>query len=152
MLAILDRFGYRGRTAPVFIQSFEVGNLMDLRAESDLPLIQLMDAAGGPADRPGTSYAAMASPAGLKMIAAYADGIGPNKAMVIPRAALGRLGEPTTLVRDAHEAVSYTHLDVYKRQLLVPAPTRFATSIRSCWSMMQSGGDVPGHWLSGHTS
>lgn len=81
LLAVLDRFGYRGRTAPVFIQSFEVGNLMDLRARSDLPLIQLMDGEGGPADRPGTSYAAMTSPAGLKMIAAYADGIGPNKAM-----------------------------------------------------------------------
>ena len=116
LLAILDRFGYRGRTAPVFIQSFEVGNLMDLRAESDLPLIQLMDAAGGPADRPGTSYAAMASPAGLKMIAAYADGIGPNKAMVIPRAALGRLGEPTTLVRDAHEAGLKVHPWTFRRE------------------------------------
>src|SRR3546814_17588682 len=63
-----------------------------------------MDAAGGPADRPGTSYAAMASPSGLTMIAGYADGIGPNKVMVIPRATLGRLGKPTALVRDAHAA------------------------------------------------
>lgn len=116
LLAILDRFGYRGRTAPVFIQSFEVGNLMDLRAESDLPLIQLMDAEGGPADRPGTSYAAMAAPAGLKMIAAYADGIGPNKAMVIPRGALGRLGDPTTLVRDAHAARLKVHPWTFRRE------------------------------------
>ena len=116
LLAMLDRFGYRGRAAPVFIQSFEVGNLMDLRAKSDLPLIQLMDAAGGPADRPGTSYAAMTSPAGLKMIAAYADGIGPNKAMVIPRAALGRLGKPTTLVRDAHDARLKVHPWTFRRE------------------------------------
>src|SRR3546814_20305154 len=61
LLALLGRFGYRGRTAPVFIQSFEVGNLIDLRAKSDLPLIQLMDAAGGPADRPGPSSAPMRS-------------------------------------------------------------------------------------------
>src|SRR3546814_5682323 len=45
LLALLGRFGYRGRTAPVFIQSFEVGNLIDLRAKIDLPLIQFMDAA-----------------------------------------------------------------------------------------------------------
>ncbi len=116
LLAMLSRFGYRGRTAPVFIQSFEVGNLMDLRAKSDLPLIQLMDAEGGPADRPDTSYAAMASPAGLKMIAAYADGIGPNKAMVIPRATLGRLGKPTHLVRDAHEAGLKAHPWTFRRE------------------------------------
>ena len=116
LLAMLDRFGYRGRAAPVFIQSFEVGNLMDLRAKSDLPLIQLMDAEGGPADRPDTSYAAMASPAGLKMIAGYADGIGPNKAMVIPRGALGRLGDPTRLVRDSHEAGLKVHPWTFRRE------------------------------------
>lgn len=116
LLALLDRFGYRGRTAPVFIQSFEVGNLMDLRENSDLPLIQLVDASGGPADRPDMSYAAMTSPAGLKMIAAYADGIGPNKAMVIPRGALGRLGEPTSLVRDAHEAGLKVHPWTFRRE------------------------------------
>ncbi len=116
LLALLDRFGYRGRAAPVFIQSFEVGNLIDLRAKSDLPLIQLMDVEGGPADRPDTSYAVMASPAGLKMIVAYADGIGPNKTMVIPRATLGRLGTPTSLVRDAHEAGLKVHPWTFRRE------------------------------------
>src|SRR3546814_19660032 len=87
MLALLDRYGYRGRRSPVFIQSFEVGNLKALRAISDLPLIQLMDGEGGPADDAGARYAAMATPAGLATVAADADGIGPNKTMVdTPRA------------------------------------------------------------------
>ena len=116
LLALLDRFGYRGRKAPVFIQSFEVQNLIDLRAKSDLPLIQLMDGEGGPPDMPETSYAAMAAPAGLKTIASYADGIGPNKAMVIPRGALGSLAEPTSLVRDAHAAGLKVHPWTFRRE------------------------------------
>ena len=116
LLALLNAYGYRGRAAPLFIQSFEVGNLKALRAKSDLPLIQLIDAEGGPADMPGTSYAAMASPEGLNAIAAYADGIGPNKAMVIPRTALGALGAPTTLVRDAHAAGLKVHPWTFRRE------------------------------------
>lgn len=116
LLALLDRYGYRGRTAPVFIQSFEVGNLKAIRAKSDLPLIQLMDGEGGPADDPKSSYAAMATPAGLKAVAAYTDGIGPNKDMVIPRGALGTLGEPTSLVRDAHAAGLKVHPWTFRRE------------------------------------
>nr|WP_256838325.1 glycerophosphodiester phosphodiesterase [Sphingopyxis sp. KK2] len=116
LLTMLDKYGYRGRSAPVFIQSFEVANLKAIRAKSDLPLIQLMDGEGGPADDGKTSYAAMATPAGLKAIAAYADGIGPNKAMVIPRGTIGTLGDPTSLVADAHAAGLKVHPWTFRRE------------------------------------
>ncbi len=109
LLALLGQYGYHGRSAAVFIQSFEVDNLKALRAKTDLPLIQLMDADGAPADRPGTSYSSMASAQGLKQIADYADGVGPSKAMIIPRNTLGFLGSPTNFVRDAHAAGLKVH-------------------------------------------
>lgn len=54
-----------------------------------LPLIQLIDATGKPfdfvvADDPRT-YADLVTPAGLREVARYADGIGVNKNLIIPR-------------------------------------------------------------------
>ena len=109
LLAALARYGYTGADSAVFIQSFEVGNLVALHAKTPVRLIQLVDAEGGPADRPGTSYAQMLTPAGLTAIAAYASGIGPNKALVIGRTADGRSGVSTGLVAAAHAARLAVH-------------------------------------------
>jgi len=107
LLAILEAAGYRGREAPVYIQSFEVGNLKELRKKTDLPLIQLLEARDRPWDDP-RPYAELAIPAGLAEIATYADGIGPDKRMIVPMVD-GRLREPTTLVADAHRAGLRVH-------------------------------------------
>jgi glycerophosphoryl diester phosphodiesterase len=116
MLALLKRFGHDNAADPVFIQSFEVGNLTALRGKTRLRLIQLMDDKGGPADRPDMRYADMASPAGLAKVAAYADGVGVAKAMVIPRTVVGNLGEPTSLVADAHGAGLAVHIWTLRRE------------------------------------
>jgi len=106
LVRILRRFGYGGKNAPVFIQSFEVGNLKRMARMTDLPLVQLLDASGRPFDftlagDPRT-YADLAKPAGLAEIARYAGGVGVNKNLMIPRTSQGFLGAATTLVKDAH--------------------------------------------------
>ncbi len=116
LLAALERFGHRTQDAPIFIQSFEVGNLHALRPKTALRLIQLMDGAGGPPDQPGTLYFTMARPDGLAAIARYADGIGVSKAMVLPRAADGTLAAPTTLVRDAQASGLKVHVWTFRRE------------------------------------
>lgn len=99
LVAQLKAAGWDRPSDPVFIQSFEVDNLKRIHAMTRLRLIQLMDANGGPADHAAPSYAAMATPDGLKAIARYAYGIGPGLAMIQNGDA-----PPTTLVADAHAA------------------------------------------------
>ena len=55
------------------------------------------------------TYATLATPAGLREIATYANGIGPSKDMVIPRDAQNNLAAPTALVADAHAARLVLH-------------------------------------------
>jgi glycerophosphoryl diester phosphodiesterase len=116
LLRLLAHYGHTEKTAPIFIQSFEVGNLQALRGKTKLRLIQLIDEKGSPADRPDLSYPAMATPNGLKAVAAYADGIGPNKALVIPRNMIGNLGNPTSLVTDAHKLGLAVHPWTFRRE------------------------------------
>jgi glycerophosphoryl diester phosphodiesterase len=116
LLAMLTRFGHVTKDAPIFIQSFEVENLKALRPKTKLRLIQLMDENGSPADRSDLTYQQMATAEGLKIVATYADGVGPNKAMVIPRTMIGNLGTPTTLVADAHKVGLAVHPWTFRRE------------------------------------
>ncbi len=116
LLAMLTRFGHVTKDAPIFIQSFEVENLKALRPKTKLRLIQLMDETGSPADRSDLTYPQMATAEGLKIVATYADGVGPNKALVIPRTLIGNLGTPTTLVADAHKVGLAVHPWTFRRE------------------------------------
>ena len=116
LLAMLTRFGHVTKDAPIFIQSFEVENLKALRPKTKLRLIQLMEEKGSPADRSDLTYPQMATAEGLKIVATYADGVGPNKAMVIPRTLVGNLGTPTTLVADAHKVGLAVHPWTFRRE------------------------------------
>jgi len=90
----------------VYIQSFETGNLRELSGRTRLPLVQLINCSGAPYDLVAAgdtrTYADLVTPAGLKEIAKYADGVGLCKDVIIPRDAGGNLTTPTNVVRDAH--------------------------------------------------
>jgi len=113
LLQVLAHNGWNDAQAPVFVQSFEVANLRQLRAQSTVRLVQLMAAQGQPYDAVAagrsTRYADMATPAGLAEIATYANGIGPSKAMVVP-VKDGKNAAPTPLVRQAHQAGLLVHV------------------------------------------
>jgi glycerophosphoryl diester phosphodiesterase len=90
LLQALDKHGWNSREAPVFIQSFEAGNLRALRKQTKVRLIQL------------AATAAVVEGDRLKDIATYADGIGPEKRLIIPVKPDGSVGPPTDLVARAH--------------------------------------------------
>ena len=106
LVRTLERAGLGNKRDAVFIQSFEVRNLQKLNRMTRLPLIQLIDAAGAPFDFVAAgdprTYADLVTPAGLREVARYADGVGVNKSLIIPRDAAGKLLAPTRLIPDAH--------------------------------------------------
>jgi glycerophosphoryl diester phosphodiesterase len=120
LVRVLHQNGYRDRRSPVFIQSFEVTNLEYLKTKTQVRLVQLVSDVGKPYDfvvsgDPRT-YADLTKPAELEKIARYAAGIGPNKNLIIPRDASGRLLAPTTLVRDAHRAGLVVHSWTFRNE------------------------------------
>jgi glycerophosphoryl diester phosphodiesterase len=115
LLASLTRVGWNRRSAPVFIQSFEVGNLARLRPKTTVRLAQLINASASPPDSAQLTYADMQTPAGLRRVRRYADGIGVAKELVIRMGADSLPGPPSALVRNAHAAGLLVHIWTLRR-------------------------------------
>lgn len=111
LLAVLRAADWDRRDAPVFIQSFETANLKALRSETSVRLVQLAATEGGPFDtrQTGTSYRALLAGDGLRAIAAYADGLGPQKTLITPLDTQGRSMTPTDLIDRAHASGLAVH-------------------------------------------
>jgi len=100
------------RTAPVFVQCFAVGALKTFATLSKAPRVFLVSSQGGPADQK-TTYREMLSGGGLKQIAAFADGLGPEIPLVVQFEA-GPIGgvrhlKTSDLVDQAHAAGLKVH-------------------------------------------
>ncbi|SCD87248.1 glycerophosphodiester phosphodiesterase [Streptomyces sp. PpalLS-921] len=104
---LLRRHDRHRANSPLLLQSFEPGSMRRLAKLVATPRVVLLS---GPTERPWDfvesgdprTVADLVTPAGLKWIASFAQGIGPTLDLVIPKDAAGRLTEPTTLVADAH--------------------------------------------------
>lgn len=94
LLRSLFAHGLDRRDAPVFIQSFEDGNLRALRPQTKVPLVYLLSQ--GPL-----------SAATLRDISTFADAVGVNQRMLVDA---DSAATPTTLVRDAHAVGLKVHV------------------------------------------
>lgn len=165
LLNILAEYGYTKKDSPVIIQSFEVGNLKYIRSKTNARIVQLID--GDDVDKDGNvvlaipsdkpydftvakdkrDYADMLTPAGLKEIKTYADGIGPWKPFLISAKQIidpktgkptdlngdGKIDErdrvllaPTNVVRDAHAAGLFVHAFTFRSE-----PRRLASNFNN---------------------
>ncbi|MEU5947033.1 glycerophosphodiester phosphodiesterase [Micromonospora sp. NPDC047465] len=132
LVEVLRRNKLTHRNSPVIIQSFETANLRKLDRMIDVKLAQLLDATGRPYDftvaGDARTYQDLAKPAGLKWIAGYADGVGVQKNLIVPRDATGKLLAPTTLVRDAHRERLVVHAWTFRAEnQFLPADFRIGT-------------------------
>lgn len=114
LIANLERRRMNHLGAKIMIQSMETANLRSIRSRTPLPLIQLFKRGGAPFDltiiHDPRTYESLTTSAELAIIAEYADGIGPNKSLVIGRDEDYRLSESTGLVRRAHELGLLVHV------------------------------------------
>jgi glycerophosphoryl diester phosphodiesterase len=124
LLEVLDRYGWNAADSPVFIQSFETGNLKYLRTRTSIRLVQLIDATAvlpdgslsyePPADRPFNhvitgdprTFGDMVRPENLIEIAGYADAIGPWKPYLVANGG--------SLITDAHAAGLAVHAFTFR--------------------------------------
>ncbi|MFF7652359.1 glycerophosphodiester phosphodiesterase [Streptomyces sp. NPDC007983] len=111
---LLRKYGRHKKDAALFLQSFEPSSIQRLRKLVATPAVVLLSTINSrpwdfvEANDPRT-VADLVKPEGLKWIASYAQGIGPDLSVIIPRTADGKLGTPTSVVKDAHAAGLVLH-------------------------------------------
>ena len=155
LLDTLARYGYTSKSSPVIVQSFEVSNLKYLRSKTQVRLVQLVDANDvnpdgsidltAPFDRPydfavagdARTFASLLTPAGLREVKTYADGIGPWQPSLIPSRQVdatrdgkaddlngdGKIDDrdrvmmaPTDVVKNAHAAGLMVHAYTFRSE------------------------------------
>jgi glycerophosphoryl diester phosphodiesterase len=109
LVAIMRAHGYEDPSDAAFLQSFDPACLQRLNELTNLPLVQAVNARTGVpyafAQQGDTrTYGDLLTPEGLRFVSSYADAIGPEKALLVPRSSDGALQKPSGLLEDAHRA------------------------------------------------
>ena len=112
VVKMLKSYGYTSKQDKVFLQTFSFEELRIIAEEIlpaegvDLKLVQLI---GG-----DSSYPWMLEEDGMEKLSAYADGIGPEKGLVVSRYSLKSNIRVTDLVARAHAAGMQVHPYTYR--------------------------------------
>lgn len=132
----LRRDAFTASRTTVYIQSFEVANLKAIRnkiggSQPNWKLVQLMGTSGRqPYDfvvaKDSRTFGDMMTSQGMRDIAAYANGVGPDKSSIMGLDANGKLTDPTDLIRNAHNAGLVVHPYTFR-----PENTFLPPSLRS---------------------
>jgi len=132
----LRRDAFTASRTTVYIQSFEVANLKAIRnkigsSQPNWKLVQLMGTSTRqPYDfvvaKDSRTFGDMMTGQGMRDIAAYANGVGPDKSSIMGLDANGKLTDPTDLIRNAHNAGLLVHPYTFR-----PENTFLPPSLRS---------------------
>jgi glycerophosphoryl diester phosphodiesterase len=146
LVEILHKNGYDKADSPVFIQSFEIGNLKELRNMTPVKLVFLYDE---PDMRPydfvvagdKRTFADLLAPAELKQIAAFAQGIGPWKRLIVKENPDKTLAAPNSVVADAHAAGLTVHPYTFRNEARYLAPDYAGDPIKEYIQFYEMGVD-----------
>lgn len=114
MVDVLTKNGLNKKDSPVFIQSFEMTSLKEVKKISPLPLVFLLDDPNViPYDhvlaKDPRTYLQLLNPDEFKKMKETITAIGPHKNYLIPVDKEGHLQKPTPLLKMAHEAGLQVH-------------------------------------------
>lgn len=123
VLDCLAEFGYQGREDPVFVQCFDPVELLRLRSElkTQLKLIQLI----GSGVEDGVDHEQLASPEGLKQLAATVDGLGPSLTRLVDAG-----GQPVAFTDQAHALGLAVHPYTFRADQLPPFSDSYEALLR----------------------
>ncbi|MDJ0733020.1 MAG: glycerophosphodiester phosphodiesterase family protein [Nostocaceae cyanobacterium] len=144
----------------------ELNDTIMPNAGVDIPLVQLIGGGGSPYDLAASgdtrTYDDLSTPEGLTEIATYADGIGPSKRRIIPATTVNEnrdaqandvngdgsisdadrvLGEPTSLIEDAHAAGLLVHPYTLRDEGFYLANDYNGNAVREYEQLIELGAD-----------